>query len=272
MTPKQHEPRGYKKEKGGKVALGFLLIIIIFFVYRGVRDGRREHLREYVNNMKTTGKYTVNTFSGPFDRAPLMDATYFDDIAFIKTLISKGSNVNLKEKHGGFTPLMVAATRCRASTVEFLIKHGANVNVRNNFGWTALMMASDDGRKEIMELFISSGADMNVRSKKRGETALIRAAFNALIFCEDGDKFTVKRRDALELLLKRGADVNIVNSYGEPALLYAVKRGNVNISELLIKNGADVSIKDNGGVTAMIMAKQSKNKKLISLINATLKP
>ena len=57
--------------------------------------------------------------------------------------------------------------------------------------------------------------------------------------------------DAVKLCLELGADVNAVNSMGLTALLGAVNRGSNDIIELLVKRGARLDIKDKEGRTPL---------------------
>src|SRR4029453_1418494 len=59
------------------------------------------------------------------------------------------------------------------------------------------------------------------------------------------------RYDAVALCLELGADVNAANSMGLTALLGAVNRGSNDIIELLVKRGARLDVKDKEGRTAL---------------------
>jgi ankyrin repeat protein len=59
------------------------------------------------------------------------------------------------------------------------------------------------------------------------------------------------RYDAVALCLELGADVNASNSMGLTALLGAVNRGSNDIIELLVKRGARLDVKDKEGRTAL---------------------
>ena len=61
-----------------------------------------------------------------------------------------------------------------AEIAEILLRHGANVNARDNAGWTALMGASKEGRSEVAEVLLKYGADTNIQNDSRS-TALIEA-------------------------------------------------------------------------------------------------
>ncbi len=58
-----------------------------------------------------------------------------------KLLLKKGADVNAQDACDGQTALMIAAERDDHRTVEVLLKHGANVNLKDKEGNTALMFA-----------------------------------------------------------------------------------------------------------------------------------
>ena len=92
----------------------------------------------------------------------------------IKLLISKGADVNAKEKYGN-TPLHIAATAGGVGIAELLISKGAKVNARDDIGETPLHIAATAGGVGIAELLISKGAKVNARDDI-GETPLHIAA------------------------------------------------------------------------------------------------
>ena len=57
--------------------------------------------------------------------------------------------------------------------------------------------------------------------------------------------------DVVELLIKRGADVNAKADTGFDALFCAAAYGHDKAAKVLIDNGADVNAKDKAGMTAL---------------------
>ena len=57
-----------------------------------------------------------------------------------------------------------------------------------------------------------------------------------------------------DLLLKRGAQVDLQDSNGTTALLEAAQRGHVHVMDMLLERGAEVSLANNDGVTALTAA------------------
>ena len=70
-------------------------------------------------------------------------------------LLSKGADVDESATTGaiqGYTPLMTAARNNKEELVNFLIKHGANINAKSGDGSTALSLATKKGHKKIMDI------------------------------------------------------------------------------------------------------------------------
>ena len=69
-----------------------------------------------------------------------------------------------------------------------------------------------------------------------------------------------------ELLVNKGANVNVKNSMGGTCLIYAATFNKPKIAKLLLDNGADASVKDNRGHTALDHAKLQGSHELINML------
>jgi ankyrin repeat protein len=94
-----------------------------------------------------------------------------------------------------------------ASKVQDLIKRGADVNSKNNYGQTPLHRALGNNAIEIAKLLIDAGADVEAKNNY-GLTPLHLASGNNHI-------------EMTEFLLERGADVNAKDKYGRTPLYVA---------------------------------------------------
>jgi ankyrin repeat protein len=61
-------------------------------------------------------------------------------------------------------------------------------------------------------------------------------------------------RDISLMLLAHGADVNLRNTGGNTALIYAAARHLTGMIQILVKHGADINAQNNAGTTALMNA------------------
>ncbi|XP_051169281.1 ankyrin-2-like [Leptopilina boulardi] len=76
----------------------------------------------------------------------------------------------------------------------------------------------------------------------------------------------MKNIQLVDILLKNGADVNIVNEDGKTPLYVATKLNNIQLVEILLKNGADVNIANHLGETALYVATEENNIQLVDIL------
>lgn len=103
----------------------------------------------------------VNVGYGYYNRSPLHHAIGWNcDIGIIDELISKGANINAKDKIG-MTPLHLAVSSNKdMEYVPRLLALGADVNARNNSKETALYLTITQFKKiNIVEMLLECGAD-----------------------------------------------------------------------------------------------------------------
>jgi ankyrin repeat protein len=189
----------------------------------------------------------------------LLAAVESGDIAKVEALLAGGARVNSTGTEFGQTPLGVAASRDYMPMVQYLLAHGADVKLRDNYGgtalhtvgWDATIYSPPGGDPEIVRLLISKGADPNSKDNN-GNTPL-----HELV--RTGDS---KHVEVANALLSADADVNARNENGETPLitLLKVEAGCSSMFKLaaalpnidaLMRAGTDLSIKDKDGNSAL---------------------
>jgi uncharacterized protein len=90
------------------------------------------------------------------------------NVKIMEFLIRRGVNLNRECKRN--YPLIVAARSRRAEMVSFLLKNGADPNVRADDLSTALVWAAKQSSPEIAEKLIEAGADVNLQDRLGGSS------------------------------------------------------------------------------------------------------
>jgi hypothetical protein len=82
--------------------------------------------------------------------SPLSIAIWKGDLNSVKKFIEYGTD--LSEKSNGMTPLMVAARYNKVEIIKFLLSKGADVKIKDQYGFTALKHAELSNAHQAIEL------------------------------------------------------------------------------------------------------------------------
>ncbi len=74
------------------------------------------------------------------------------------------------------------------------------------------------------------------------------------------------RNDNAELLISKGADLNVTDSKGQTPLHCVAARGMKEIAAKMIANGAKKNVKDNEGKTPLNLASDSEHEEVVKLL------
>lgn len=152
------------------------------------------------------------------------------------------------------TPLTQAVLDNDIEQVKELIDEGEDVNELNRDHESPLLKASyTDGEPlnlEMLKLLLDNGANPTIGDADDW-TILHAAAYL-------GDK------EAIDLLLKYGADINQPDNVGETPIFDTIYEvDDLKTFQYLIKKGADLSIKNVDGMTLKEVAKENGAKKIL---------
>lgn len=146
-------------------------------------------------------------------------------------LIESGADVETYS----FQFLFLASMRTSRTTVELLLARGATLDGADARLWMAT------SNPDILNLLLEHGLSPNQRPYDNNK-------LYPLAYACRGDKGGNMER--VNLLLRSGAVVNQVCTYGRTALHYAARAGFDNVVHALIAAGADTRIEDDNGETA----------------------
>ena len=175
--------------------------------------------------------------------------------------------VNSVLRAGGYTVLHDAVVEGPPKIVEYLLTHGAEVNVANEYGDTPLDEATAFDKTETITLLQQAGAT-------HGKGFRIKAAPTATGGHTPTNTLNADLRTAaregntgtVELLLDRGANIEAKDRWGQTPLLLAAWRGNTETVELLLDRGANIEAKDIRGLTPLLLAAKEGNTETVELL------
>ncbi|XP_054573916.1 ankyrin repeat and KH domain-containing protein 1 isoform X8 [Eptesicus fuscus] len=186
--------------------------------------------------------------------SPLMLAAMNGHVPAVKLLLDMGSDINAQIETNRNTALTLACFQGRAEVVSLLLDRKANVEHRAKTGLTPLMEAASGGYAEVGRVLLDKGADVNappVPSSR--DTALTIAA----------DKGHYK---FCELLISRGAHIDVHNKKGNTPLWLASNGGHFDVVQLLVQAGADVDAADNRKITPLMSAFRKGHVKVVQYL------
>jgi ankyrin repeat protein len=115
--------------------------------------------------MLLTLGFNVNAMAANGDR-PLNTAAAAGDAAIMKLLLDHGADPNLPSQAGS-TPLQDAALRGDAESITLLVSHGARIDTPAlDDGSTALHLAASFDRLDAVKALVRHGADITLKNAK----------------------------------------------------------------------------------------------------------
>jgi ankyrin repeat protein len=145
----------------------------------------------------------------------------------VQLLLDNGADANIRGEYL-CTPLHLASARGYPAlkAMEFLIEHGARIDVLDENQRTLLGLASEHGELETANLLIKSGSNVNSQDAM-GWTPSHTAAWNGHL-------------SLLELLLDSGADVDMRNNSEKTPSDLAQENGKLEVASFLARRSGNI--------------------------------
>ena len=221
-------------------------------------------------------------FSGFFELYPNTDelnkifrtAIYYNHYNVIKFFINNHNRADIQSALD--YSLFETVLRKHFDKLEYLIKNGANIKAKNQFGESLLCYAMHISSLEGFKALLNVGCDVNEITEDGDsllhtainyhETEIVYFLVEKGIFNEQRNKagdtpfqLAAKNREggAIEAFASINYDINKKIVDGKTALHIAASSGDLFITMVLIKNGAFTDIKDDFGKTPLDYATET---------------
>jgi ankyrin repeat protein/L-ascorbate metabolism protein UlaG (beta-lactamase superfamily) len=147
------------------------------------------------------------------------------DTAKILQLMAENPQLVKYDLGNGMTPLHFAAYYGYVPVVDYALKTGLDVNVRDARGLPPVWFAVSGGRPGMLRKLIALHADLGAKNPQ-GDDMLFRAA-------------SAGNAEVFGILLENGFKIDEKNSWGATPLVYALRANAMDIIRLLADKGVD---------------------------------
>ena len=163
----------------------------------------------------------VNALDGKWNPA-IYYAIVNNNYELFQALLENGAD--LYDNRGDLSLAALASQSGNLDMVMLLYKYGANINKN------CLYPAAENGYVNIVDFLIEHGADVNQESDTFPILGAIRAKNNDIVI--------------LSKLIEAGANLNVIDFYGNNPLSMAANLGKLEIIYLLLSHGANICINE----------------------------
>ena len=165
-------------------------------------------------------------------------AAKFNDIATVKSLVSKGISPNLSDPKGELM-LNLAIKDNSVDVFSYLVSNKTtDVDLSNKYGETPLMIASIEGNMPFVKVLVEQ---RKAKINHSGWTPLHYASAKGHL-------------DVALYLIANGAMIDSLSPGNVTPLMMAVQSGNELLIKLLLDKGADLQLRNSQGYTAIDIA------------------
>ncbi len=219
------------KDKEGKTALFYAAKLDI-----GSDSSTIQQLIDYGADVNAVDKH---------GRTPLFYAAEAENSSTVLTLLENGARMDVVD-HQGTTPLMMSVVSDRGC-LELMLLENPNLEAKDAKGRTALSHAAEQGSHRCVSKLLEAGAQCNTVDSK-GHSPLFLASMG---------KGAYHEKTAL-LLIEKGADINTLDHLNNSILHVAAERGHVALFEELLKRGADVTVINSKGISVLALPNKER--------------
>ncbi|MBV8801725.1 MAG: ankyrin repeat domain-containing protein, partial [Gammaproteobacteria bacterium] len=180
-----------------------------------------------------------------------------NNIRIVKTLLKK-KEININKKNiNGITPLMYACKAGHLELLNILLEAEADINLLDYKENGILNWAVINGHVKVVEVLLKQKRINLNQQNREGLSPLMEASIK-------GDLHMVN------ILLKAGAVVNLLDNEGNNSLFHAINNGHIQIAEVLINQKViHLNHQNNQKITSLMLACYKNNIEIVKcLLNA----
>jgi ankyrin repeat protein len=185
-------------------------------------------------------------------QTPLHLAAWTDQAQIVEALLAKEADLEARNEDW-LTPLHVAALAGSAEAARQLIRCGARVNAVSGRGEEPLHLAAQNGHVKVAAVLLDAKADWDARLPRMEQTPLHVAA-------------AAGWTEMVDLLLRRGANLESVDHFKQTALHVAAAAGKREVVDLLLRLRAAMDSIDDLQGTPLHSAATAGQTEIIDLL------
>ena len=256
-----------KKSLTGKTLVAISVILAFLFSTDTLLSQESELLKKVSENDITSVKSLIASGADVnYQKDDMMGSTAINlaqDTLMMKVLIDAGADINHQNKMTGYTPLMNALNGMNKEVAGFLLREGADVNIKTKDGTTALILACGVSA-ELSRIMIEKGADIHAKTE-RGMGVFTQCTMV-------GISRELVPYEFAEYLLSKGADIDEANKtdyyLGYTPLFWAVESGDEKLVKFLVDHGAKVNLTSGKGKTPLSIALEGGKNEIAEILKA----
>jgi len=194
---------------------------------------------------------------GMSGRPILAQAIRTGNAELVKLLLQNGADVKCYD-YTGQTMLSIAINQEQDDMIQVVLDAGADPNSYTMTGQTVLVEAIQKRRLGLARILLDRGADANCRD--------IYGHLILLVVLKDAKIRADEKLEIIRLLLTHGSAATTTDSYGIPAVSYALNSGSTELVALLLRHGASANANTTSGETLLLHAIDTGKQDLARLL------
>ena len=198
----------------------------------------------------------VNLMS-PDGETALWAAADHGHLDIMDLLFSHGADINIAGGYAGWTAMHRVAAAGQSDSVDYLLRHGADKDCRDAVDRTPLILAVMCRHVRCAAILLSAGADPNVGTARFGSPLNLAASHGNSSMVEVLMKYGASNHTApyalhnaidvdsvlcVRILLRSGANPNVLDPEGRTPLALAVYRGTQEAVKCLLQQNCDTEL------------------------------